>query len=428
MPSGLAGGEPFRAARRGGDASGSSGLRPRTGAALARGTGAPRPRRSELRGAGAGLRRDRLEAASAGAPAGADRRGRPCTSAGSGAARIDADSWTGPTCRWARRPSLSPARRRRLGAPAGGRPQHRPSPIPWRTVCRTARFHHSPSKWPRSRTGSGRDPMQGSTSMTDTANLGLPLVQPAQAQKHVTVNEALARHRRAGATDAGLGQRDGSARQPGGGHGLWRSGGRGECLGGAGGACRGCHRRRLGLRSGAHGMAGHGARRGRDGGLRRRGLAPRRGDAEPRGRVAEPPVAGNGRRAFARRIGGHVRWPFRRAPSSSGSRAGSLRRSRERRPVGRSAWRGTRPASAPAWGWRRIHGSNGPGAPVVYWDATPLVVTAIGGDFAAGAIRLVAHFAEIALPHPSSEASLSSPAFREPRKRGWASGGSFLPG
>jgi hypothetical protein len=29
--------------------------------------------------------------------------------------------------------------------------------------------------------------------MTDTANLGLPLVQPAQAQKHVTVNEALAR-------------------------------------------------------------------------------------------------------------------------------------------------------------------------------------------------------------------------------------------
>lgn len=29
--------------------------------------------------------------------------------------------------------------------------------------------------------------------MTDTAQLGLPLLQPAQAQKHVTVNEALAR-------------------------------------------------------------------------------------------------------------------------------------------------------------------------------------------------------------------------------------------
>ena len=29
--------------------------------------------------------------------------------------------------------------------------------------------------------------------MTDTVQLGLPLVQAAQAQKHVTVNEALAR-------------------------------------------------------------------------------------------------------------------------------------------------------------------------------------------------------------------------------------------
>ncbi|MFW5641978.1 MAG: DUF2793 domain-containing protein, partial [Roseicyclus sp.] len=29
--------------------------------------------------------------------------------------------------------------------------------------------------------------------MTETANLALPLVEPAQAQKHVTVNEAFAR-------------------------------------------------------------------------------------------------------------------------------------------------------------------------------------------------------------------------------------------
>ena len=29
--------------------------------------------------------------------------------------------------------------------------------------------------------------------MGETANLGLPLLQPAQAQKHVTVNEALVR-------------------------------------------------------------------------------------------------------------------------------------------------------------------------------------------------------------------------------------------
>ena len=29
--------------------------------------------------------------------------------------------------------------------------------------------------------------------MSETTHLGLPLVQPAQAQKHVTVNEALAK-------------------------------------------------------------------------------------------------------------------------------------------------------------------------------------------------------------------------------------------
>jgi hypothetical protein len=74
-------------------------------------------------------------------------------------ARIDADSWTGPdvplgeatepiTC-------ASSTPRGSVGRPA---PQHRPSPIPWRTVCRTGRFHHSPLKWPRSRTGSGPGP------------------------------------------------------------------------------------------------------------------------------------------------------------------------------------------------------------------------------------------------------------------------------
>jgi hypothetical protein len=35
--------------------------------------------------------------------------------------------------------------------------------------------------------------MKGSNSMANTAQLGLPLVMPSQAQKHVTVNEALAR-------------------------------------------------------------------------------------------------------------------------------------------------------------------------------------------------------------------------------------------
>lgn len=41
---------------------------------------------------------------------------------------------------------------------------------------------------------------------------------------------------------------------------------------------------------------------------------------------------------------------------------------------------------------------NGPAAPIVNWDATPLVVGAVGGDFASGTIRLVAHFADMSLP------------------------------
>jgi len=43
---------------------------------------------------------------------------------------------------------------------------------------------------------------------------------------------------------------------------------------------------------------------------------------------------------------------------------------------------------------------NGPSAPSVYWTPTPLEITAVGGDFADGTIRLVAHFAELSLPDP----------------------------
>jgi len=43
---------------------------------------------------------------------------------------------------------------------------------------------------------------------------------------------------------------------------------------------------------------------------------------------------------------------------------------------------------------------NGPAAPIVYWDPTALVVTAQGGDFAGGALRLVVHYAELSLPDP----------------------------
>jgi hypothetical protein len=68
-----------------------------------------------------------------------------------------------------------------------------PSPTPPRCAAADGTRRLSPSKSPSSPTVSGRAPMQGSRSMTETANLALPLVQPAQAQKHVTVNEALAR-------------------------------------------------------------------------------------------------------------------------------------------------------------------------------------------------------------------------------------------
>ncbi len=43
---------------------------------------------------------------------------------------------------------------------------------------------------------------------------------------------------------------------------------------------------------------------------------------------------------------------------------------------------------------------NGPGAPLVYWSPTALEITAQGGDFAGGTIRLVAHYADLSLPDP----------------------------
>ena len=43
---------------------------------------------------------------------------------------------------------------------------------------------------------------------------------------------------------------------------------------------------------------------------------------------------------------------------------------------------------------------NGPAAPVVYWAPTALEVSAAGGVFAGGAVRLVVHYAELSLPDP----------------------------
>ncbi len=41
---------------------------------------------------------------------------------------------------------------------------------------------------------------------------------------------------------------------------------------------------------------------------------------------------------------------------------------------------------------------NGPSTPLVYWSPTALEITATGGSFAGGALRLVAHYAELWLP------------------------------
>jgi len=41
---------------------------------------------------------------------------------------------------------------------------------------------------------------------------------------------------------------------------------------------------------------------------------------------------------------------------------------------------------------------NGPAAPTVSWAPMPLIITATGGSFTGGAVRLVAHFAELAIP------------------------------
>jgi len=43
---------------------------------------------------------------------------------------------------------------------------------------------------------------------------------------------------------------------------------------------------------------------------------------------------------------------------------------------------------------------NGPAAPVVYWSPTPLEITAQGGVFTGGTVRLVVHYAELSLPNP----------------------------
>lgn len=43
---------------------------------------------------------------------------------------------------------------------------------------------------------------------------------------------------------------------------------------------------------------------------------------------------------------------------------------------------------------------NGPAAPIVYWEPAALLLTAQGGSFAGGTVRLVLHYAILSLPAP----------------------------
>ena len=235
--------------------------------------------------------------------------------------------------------------------------------------------------------------------MTETANFGLPLVQPAQAQKHVTVNEAIARLD--GLTQLCL-QSVSETAPP------------GDVADGAA----------FGVPPGAMdawaGRAGHvavrlsggwvfvPARRGWramvldagqtamfDGGAWRMGaltLSP--AGAVMAMRVLEMEVtltAGTSvtaplafpARAIAFGVTGRV----------TGAITGSA-----------SGW-SLGVAGAPArygsgLGLAVNSWVNGPGAPEVTWSDTPLVVTAEGGSFAGGTVRLAAHFAELSLPDP----------------------------
>ena len=233
--------------------------------------------------------------------------------------------------------------------------------------------------------------------MTDTANLGLPLVQPAQAQKHVTVNEALARIDGlaqltlvsvsetvppvspaegaaygvpAGAVNAWAGQAGHVAVVIGGG---WvfvpaRAGWRAMVLDAGETAIFDGADWRLGAVT----------------------LSP--GGASLNLRSLEIDVALSPGASVVTSLAFPARAivfgvPGRVTAAISGTATGW-----EIGVAGDTARFGT------GLGLAQNSWLGGPGAPIVYWDATPLVVTAIGGDFASGSIRLVAHFAELALP------------------------------
>jgi hypothetical protein len=235
--------------------------------------------------------------------------------------------------------------------------------------------------------------------MTDTANLGLPLLQPAQAQKHVTVNEALVRiDALTQLCLASVAQAlppatpmDGAAYGvPQGAGGDW-SGHGGEVAVFVNGGWVFVPARR-----GWRAMvldAGHGAVF--DGAAWRPGavtLSPGGGAMAMRSVEIDVTLSpGEGtttpavfpERAIAFGVTGLV------TEAISGTA---------------TAWALGVPDEPERYGTGLGLAAGetvvGPGGPQVLWAATALRITAQGGTFASGAIRLVAHFAELAPPAP----------------------------
>lgn len=233
--------------------------------------------------------------------------------------------------------------------------------------------------------------------MTDTANLSLPLVQPAQAQKHVTVNEALARLDglaqltlvSVSETVPPVGAEDGTAfGVPPGAVNDWAGQARHVALRIGGGwvyvpARRGWRALILDAgeravfdgevwRPGALSLSSGGA-----------GMAVRVREADieigPGGAVttslafpARSIVFGATGRVLTAMTGTATAWDLGDTGDPTRYATGLV-------------------PDANAW-------VNGPSAPFVTWSELPLVLTPVGGTFSAGAVRLALHFAELSAP------------------------------
>ena len=146
------------------------------------------------------------------------------------------------------------------------RPFRRRRPSAGRPASSTA-AHSSAACTRRRRSSFWRPPMSDATT-----HLLLPYILAAQAQKHVTHNEALRTARRARAALRSRPRPDRAARQPRRWRPLHRRLGRDGRLGGLGPERRALDRRRLAAPAAADRLAGMGRGRGPAAGLRRRGL------------------------------------------------------------------------------------------------------------------------------------------------------------